>query len=494
MAPLPIVLLHGYSDKGESWARWRDVLVRDGGHRAEDVHVVDYVSLADELTIKDLAEGFDRALRIHPALRDVEAFDAIVHSTGGLVLRQWLVSRPERSARVKRLVGLAPAMFGSPLAHKGRSFIGGVLKGNRHLGPDFLEAGDRILSGLELGSRFTWDLAHRDLVGGAEAYGERGDTPYPFVLIGDQGYEGLRGLVNEAGTDGTVRWAGASLSTRKLVVDLTHERALAGPARVTAPARASVNVPFALVPGHNHGSLLRRPSPQLQRMVLDALAVEDLAGYRRWDETHGWAPAPHAEPVEGGDEPHPLRAWLSRLVGGATGRPHLWQQFVVRALDERGDPVPDWYMEIGTGDGAGFEPLDDFALDVHAFGDDPSLRCFHVDLTELAAKHPESLSLRLTAITGSELVAYRGAGSQRFDPDRAGEDADLAVWDACVALPAAAPEVVRAPRPGVEAEPTGETVRFFYPYTTTLVELWLNREPMPPIGVNRVLRFLADEA
>jgi hypothetical protein len=493
MARLPLVLLHGYSDGGASWARWRELLVREGGYRADEIHAIDYVSLADELTIKDLAEGFERALRIHDVLRSTEAFDAIVHSTGGLVLRQWLASRPDRRRRVKRLVGLAPAMFGSPLAHKGRSWIGGVIKGSRRRGPDFLEAGDRILAGLELGSRFTWDLAHLDLVGSEEAYGEHGDTPYPFVIVGDEGYDGLRGLVNEAGTDGTVRWAGASLTTRKLVVDLTHERVVAGPARVTAPARASVNVPFALVPGHNHGSILREPQPELRQLVLAALQVEDLARYREWDERHGWSPAPHAGPVTGGDEPHPLRDWLARLLGAATGKPHLWQQFVVRALDERGDPVPDWYMELGTGDGSGFEPLDDFALDVHPFRDDPSLRCFHVDLTELAAKHPESLSLRLTAITGSELVGYRGAGAERFDPRRAGEDAELPVWDACIALPAAAPEVELLPGAnGEEARATGETVRFFYPYTTTLVELRLNREPMPPDGVNRVLRFLAD--
>ena len=33
------------------------------------------------------------------------------------------------------------------------------------VGPDFMEAGDEILFGLELASRFTWDLAHDDLIG-----------------------------------------------------------------------------------------------------------------------------------------------------------------------------------------------------------------------------------------------------------------------------------------------------------------------------------------
>lgn len=477
MADRPIVLLHGYSDRGASFGRWREILERQAGYRVTEIHVGDYVTLSNEITLKDVAEAFDRALRVRAGLSEDQAFDAIVHSTGGLVIRQWMADYAPRQQRVKRLIGLAPAMFGSPLAHKGRSWIGGVIKGNRHLGPDFLEAGDRVLAALELGSRFTWELAHRDLVGDTPTYGEDGTTPYPFVVIGADGYGGLRGLVDEAGTDGTVRWAGASLSTRKLVVDLTRVAA-GGKGEVTAPVRASVNVPFALVPGQNHGSLLREPTEQVQQLVLAALRVETIEQYRAWDERHGWSPAPHGPPVEGGeDDRRTLRHWLARLAHGVTGAPDLWQQFVVRALDERGDPVPDWYMEIGSGDGDAFRPLDDFALDVHPYKDDPSFRCFHVNLTELAAKHPESLALRLTASSGSELVAYWGTGAEGAAGD--------GVWDARIDLPHAAPEIAATGA-------TGETVRFFYPYTTTLIELRLNREPMPAVGESRLLRFLTD--
>ena len=84
-----------------------------------------------------------------------------------LVLRQWLTSDPyppsdERSRvrRLKHLVGLAPATFGSPQAKKGRSWLGALVKGNHDLGPDFLNAGDMVLDGLELASKYTWELAH----------------------------------------------------------------------------------------------------------------------------------------------------------------------------------------------------------------------------------------------------------------------------------------------------------------------------------------------
>ncbi|MGV8690956.1 hypothetical protein ACV35Z_33425, partial [Pseudomonas aeruginosa] len=48
------------------------------------------------------------------------------------------------------------------LAHKGRSFIGRVLKGwNRFVG----QTGTQVLKGLELGSPYSWQLAERDLFG-----------------------------------------------------------------------------------------------------------------------------------------------------------------------------------------------------------------------------------------------------------------------------------------------------------------------------------------
>ncbi|HEX2200455.1 MAG TPA: hypothetical protein VHH93_00310 [Gammaproteobacteria bacterium] len=121
MTKNPVVLVHGYSDKGESFKPWKKVLV-DNGYQVEDVSICSYESLTNEVTIKDLAEGFDRALRIQAGLKDAEKFDAIVHSTGMLVIRSWLTTYNQRRERLNRLIGLAPASFGSPLADMGRSF------------------------------------------------------------------------------------------------------------------------------------------------------------------------------------------------------------------------------------------------------------------------------------------------------------------------------------------------------------------------------------
>ena len=56
----PMILIHGYSDKGESFQKWKDILIERGIYKKEDVHICSYKSLTNEVTIKDIAEGFDR--------------------------------------------------------------------------------------------------------------------------------------------------------------------------------------------------------------------------------------------------------------------------------------------------------------------------------------------------------------------------------------------------------------------------------------------------
>src|SRR3954454_19714576 len=105
MAERPIVLLHGYSATASSLQPWRERLLARG-YEASEIKLGNYISLSNEITIKDLAEGFDRALRAQGGLADDEPFDAIVHSTGGLVIREWLQTYDARRARVKHIIGL----------------------------------------------------------------------------------------------------------------------------------------------------------------------------------------------------------------------------------------------------------------------------------------------------------------------------------------------------------------------------------------------------
>ncbi len=449
MASNPIVLVHGYSDYGSSFNVWRDIL-EDRGYDVAAIHACSYRSLTNEVTIRDIAEGFDRALKLQAGLDGDQPFDVIVHSTGMLVIRCWLTAYAGRRDRLKHLVALAPATFGSPLAHKGRSWLGAVFKGNRERGPDFLEAGDKILDGLEMGSRFTWDLAHQDLLGAETFYGPTRRTPYAFVFCGNKSYGGLRQLIAEPGTDGTIRWASCPLNTRKIQLDLTTDADRPGVKRVTVADWNNVDIPLVAIDGRNHGTILSDPGETLIELTTRALAVNSAAEFSAWIE-------------------HAMSASAS-----ARAKMDEWQQFVIRVVDERGDPVPDYNVQLFTrGPSGRAEDVRNFDVDVHTYRGDSSLRCFHVRLAELDYKRLTNLWIRVIASSGTRLVGYQGFGSDRSRAEPA-EVISEGKWDGELDI----------------SKLVGDKgTKFFYPFTTTLVELKLNREPLPFTGKNEVCWF-----
>ena len=83
----PLVLLHGYSASGQAFSTWKNALLA-AGRKIEEIAVGNYVTLNNEVTVDDIATGFQHALQDKGL--DKTPFDAIVHSTGMLVLRSWL--------------------------------------------------------------------------------------------------------------------------------------------------------------------------------------------------------------------------------------------------------------------------------------------------------------------------------------------------------------------------------------------------------------------
>ncbi|MFN0067613.1 MAG: esterase/lipase family protein [Limisphaerales bacterium] len=447
----PLILIHGYSDRGESFKDWKRLLVARG-YPAKLIHVVTYESLTNEVTIKDIAEGFDRALRLKAGLNADEDFDAVVHSTGMLVIRAWLTTYPARRGRLKRLIGLAPATFGSPLAHTGRSTLGALFKGRKELGADFLEAGDLVLDGLELGSRFTWDLAHADLIGKEgrkPVYGSSADTPYVFVFCGNKAYGGLRQLVNQPGTDGTVRFAGAALNTRKITANLTLPPNGDGQvSRHRLEPWTNINMPVYLVEGLNHGTIVSDPSLELVGLVWEALAVESQEAFDHWTDA---------------------AAKKTRAAREGTAR---FQQFIIRAVDERGDGIADYNVQLLTSDSRGRSvEVPKFDLDVHVYRADPSLRCFHVNLDRLKPERLQSLKLQVIATARSRFVGYLG-------------------YDSVPVMAGASVPSLQEVTIDITDMLKMTNFEFFKEFTTTLVELRLNREPLPHDALNGVCQFI----
>ena len=56
----PVVLIHGYSAEGKDFANLKQALVARGID-SKDINICNYISLNNEITIKDIAEGLDRA-------------------------------------------------------------------------------------------------------------------------------------------------------------------------------------------------------------------------------------------------------------------------------------------------------------------------------------------------------------------------------------------------------------------------------------------------
>jgi hypothetical protein len=480
----PLVLIHGYSAEGKDFENLKQALV-SRGIDSKDIDICNYISLNNEITIKDIAEGLDRAFRMHAVFgNETQDFDAIVHSTGMLVLRAWLANAgaPATNSRLKRLkhlVGLAPATWGSPQAHKGRTWLGAMVKGNRHLGPDFLNAGDRVLEGLELGSKFTWDLAHLDLLGPEPFYDTGRGTPYVAVFIGNTPYEGVASLANDPGTDGTVRWSGCSLNARKIIIDLTRiPVANATRLSITPWADRRLDIPMIAVDGRNHGSLISEPEPGMVDLLAAFLKVGDPGGeaHDAWlarAQKYGEAGLPKMK-IDPDAAPASLEGDVKKFVGhllGHTAATELegWQQFVVFACDERGDGITDYMIEVLTRQPDGtWVPFHEMSTDVHPYGPDSSYRCFHVRLPVGLSGGGVKLRARINASTGTELLAYQGYGSEARQLGSTAEPVEIDLDDL--------------------GEGNGS---MFCPFTTTLIQIVLNREPLPLDKVSRLLTFLA---
>ena len=479
----PLVLIHGYSAEGKDFESFKQALV-SRGIDSKDIDICNYISLNNEITIKDIAEGLDRAFRMHQVFgNETQEFDAIVHSTGMLVLRAWLANggppaTNPRLKRLKHLIGVAPATWGSPQAHKGRTWLGAMVKGNRHLGPDFMEAGDRVLEGLELGSKFTWDLAHLDLLGPEPFYDKGPNSPYVAVFIGNTPYEGLASVANDPGTDGTVRWSGCSLNARKITIDLTRVP-VANASRITITPWADrrLDIPMIAVDGRNHGSLISEPEPGMIDLVAAFLKVGDpgaeahdvwLARAQKYSEVGlrqmKINPGAEAAGLEGD-----VKKFFGHIFGhsAATGL-EGWQQFVVFACDERGDGINDYMIEVLTQQPSGeWVPFHEMSTEVHAYGPDSSYRCFHVRLPVGLSGGGVRLRARINASTGTELLAYQGYGSEAKTLGSRAEPVEIDLDDL--------------------GEGNGS---MFCPFTTTMIQIVLNREPLPLDKVSRLLTFL----
>ena len=439
----PIIILHGWNSTSESFERLAGLLRTELHRDVSIISLADYVSLEDEVRFDDLTTAMQAAWKRHRLPRCKGGVDAIVHSTGGLVIRDWLQRHycPDR-APVKHLVMLAPANFGSPLAHKGWSFIARGTVGfiRKREGRPF-ETGARILKGLEIASPHTWRLAERDRFGAGGTMYQPGNV-LCTVLVGNAGYDGIRAIVNEDGSDGTVRVSTANMNCVRITAEFPANPDVVGHDVTYEMEASSGSTAFGVMDTHNHASITLAPDDRdtapdsnLLAHIVDGLSVTD-DGFDEWCRR--------------------LATTNDRLLPVTVARrgpKHGFQNTVFRVQDQYGVGVDDYLLEF-------YEKHDDQGWvaelfhtsairSVHKYSGDPSYRSVYVDCTRLRDtidQVGESLSLSVTAYP--ELDERTPVGFTTLGDDGIGG--------------------VR-----IRAE---DIARFFHPHRTALVTLQLTRQ------------------
>jgi len=322
-----LVLIHGWSDCSASFKALKQSLA--GLFAAEDIYFVDYESREDHLSFDDVVDGMRDQLRAKKLIGKDDTvtpgneLNVIVHSTGGLVVRDFIsryFGHRIADCPIKRVVMLAPANFGSPLAHLGKSTLGSFMTGRKELG-NFFDTGRQILSGLELGSSYQWELAARDLLHKVQFYS--GKSIQATVLVGLAKYDGIKQAVNRPGTDGTIVISGSNLNSVKFTFDFStgvynwdHKQTISESA-------------FGVFPSINHSTIVDSASDQkhdIHKTIVRALSTKN------------------------DQEFDALRKDLVTLSNKsyAESKPSepQFQQFMVRVIDDFDHAVKDYRIEF----------------------------------------------------------------------------------------------------------------------------------------------------
>src|SRR3989339_287123 len=107
---VPVVLVHGLYGSGSAMEVIKDYLVQNGGYNSNlfynpDMTDNNVLCLADHLNT--LNGWIDSALSEHPTCSRV---DLIGHSRGGLNIMGYIWQYPDAVAKVRKVIGLAPAI------------------------------------------------------------------------------------------------------------------------------------------------------------------------------------------------------------------------------------------------------------------------------------------------------------------------------------------------------------------------------------------------
>ena len=275
--PKTIVMVHGYSVRSLSaYGQFPALFVAEGFTTA-DIELSAFDSLDNSVTCDDLAAALEEQVAALEA-RGLDVADAafVVHSTGAIIVRRWMLNRLEKGqAQPSHFVSLAGANHGSTLAQLGVSILNrlrGTLQGADGVG-------QQVLNDLDYGSAFLRAL-NREWLTAFNA--GRLKKTFLFSMIGDYHKDLVDQLfwqTKENGSDTTVRICGGNLNYTWISADPD----VIPP--VFVPEVMNAQVPHLVLAGichtGDHGIIdsVRAAADAPFAAVMDALRVVDDPSY-----------------------------------------------------------------------------------------------------------------------------------------------------------------------------------------------------------------------
>ncbi|TET43687.1 hypothetical protein E3J62_12570 [candidate division TA06 bacterium] len=396
MAKRSLLILHGWSGTSQS-LRPLSSFLKKHGFAVVDIWLADYLSMNDEITIQDLGQAMGSALKDKKIPERRHSFDVIVHSTGGPVVRQYLIhyflGKPEKCP-IRHLVMLAPANFGSALAHIGKSMIGRLRLGWKW--DHFLQTGTKVLEALELASPASWAMAEQDLFNPANRIFKQ-EHVYTTILIGTDVYPGLAGSFHKNGSDGTVYVSTANLNAAYIKVVFKTPKGY----DVQKQNRYYDPIAFGVLYNRNHRTIVEPGKDKtLADLLIKSLKIKSADEYK----TH----IKHLNEVSGETFGKGLKDPERKE------RYHQYQHAVIRVHDQFGEGIRDYFVEFFQKKGDRADTVmqkvqKDILEKVRKYSRDASYRSFLFDITDLQKeilKKDKRVDMSLCAAALSKRIRY----------------------------------------------------------------------------------------
>lgn len=370
----PLVILHGWSDFDEEFIPMANTLANRNNRLVQNLWLGEYVTLDDSVYMTDIVDGLHQAWITSKENTGLDSFDVIVHSTAALVVRDWLFTKffsENKPSPIKNLIMLAPANFGSPLAHIGRAMHGRIFKGWNS--DKRFETGKHILKNLEIASPYSWDLALKDRIHN-NFYGADGIRT--TVIIGNAGYTGVKSMANKKGSDGTIYVSTANLNCEYIELDFSSDPSAP---RISQRKRPESEIAFLVADKHHHSSIALKEDPDefdnesIIKAINHALDIETEEQFGRWVSTC---------------EAENKRLHDSYKNSGKKYF-HGYQNTIFHVIDDAGNEIEDYVIEFyqdiekGIGDRLATLFYDKSVEKVHAYKSNNSYRSFLINCTEL---------------------------------------------------------------------------------------------------------------